>query len=129
MKSRLIFIAVLLFSSGITLASVNTSPDFVIKTVPQPQNKFDEVVEIFLKAVDRGELVVFDKMITRHMLDPVQVKYIYTFNEDEPSISVYSLLLQPLKIPGVDDCTAGGIEVTLDLDGTIIDSSIHIASD
>ena len=60
------------------------------------------------------------------MLDPVQVKYVYTYNEDEPSISIYSLLKQPIKIPGMDECTAGGVEVVLDVDGNIIDSSVHI---
>ena len=128
MHSRLIYIAVLLFTSSICNASVNTSPEFVINSVPQPQNKFEEVVEVFLIAVDRGELIVFDKTISRSMLDPVQVKYVYTFNDNDPSISVFSLLKQPLKIPGVDDCSAGGIEVILDVDGTIIDSSVHIPS-
>jgi hypothetical protein len=128
MKARLLTIAVLLFAAGTTIASVNTSSDYRIKPIPQPENKFEEVVEIFLLAVDRGELVVFDNPIRRHMLDPVQVKYVYTFNDDDPTISVYSLLKQPLKIPGVDDCTAGGVEVILDIDGSIIDSSIHIPS-
>lgn len=128
MKSRLTYIAVLLFTASISNASVNVSPEYIITPVPQPQNKYEEVVEIFLIAVDRGELIVFDNTITRSMLDPVQVKYVYTFDEDDPTISVYSLLLQPLKIPGVDDCTAGGIEVIMDVDGSIIDSSIHIPS-
>jgi len=128
MNIKLAFIALLFFIAGNSIASVNISPDYTIKPIPQPQNKFDEVVEIFLIAVDRGDLVVFDNIITRNMLDPVQVKYVYTFNDDDPSISVYSLLLRPLNIPGVDDCTAGGIEVILGVDGSIIDSSIHIPS-
>jgi len=128
MKARLISIAALLVAAGMTIASVNISSDYEIKPVPQPENKFDEVVDIFLVAVDRGELIVFDNTISRDILDPVQVKYIYSFNDDEPSISIYSLLKYPLKIPGVDDCTAGAIEVLLDIDGTIIDSSIHIPS-
>jgi len=128
MKARLISIAALLVAAGMTIASVNISSDYEIKPVPQPENKFDEVVNIFLVAVDRGELIVFDNTISRDILDPVQVKYIYSFNDDEPSISIYSLLKYPLKIPGVDDCTAGAIEVLLDIDGTIIDSSIHIPS-
>jgi len=128
MKARLISIAALLVAADMTIASVNISSDYEIKPVPQPENKFDEVVDIFLVAVDRGELIVFDNTISRDILDPVQVKYIYSFNDDEPSISIYSLLKYPLKIPGVDDCTAGAIEVLLDIDGTIIDSSIHIPS-
>lgn len=128
MKARLFSIAILLLAAGITIASINSSSDYMIKPVPQPKNKFKEVVEIFLDAVDRGELIVFDNIISRSILDPVQVKYVYTFNQTEPSISVYSLLKQPLAIPGVDNCTAGGIEASLDVDGTIIDSSVHIPS-
>ena len=128
MKARLLSIAALLVAAGMTIASVNISSDYEIKPIPQPENKFDEVVDIFLAAVDRGELIVFDNTISRDMLDPVQVKYIYSFNDEDPSISIYSLLKQPLKIPGVDDCTAGAIEVLLDIDGTIIDASIHIPS-
>ena len=128
MKARLLSIAALLVAAGITIASVNISSDYEIKPIPQPENKFDEVVDIFLVAVDRGELIVFDNTISRDILDPVQVKYIYSFNDEDPSISIYSLLKRPLKIPGVDDCTAGAIEVMLDIDGTIIDSSIHIPS-
>jgi hypothetical protein len=128
MKARLLSIAALLVAAGMTIASVNISSDYEIKPIPQPENKFDEVVDIFLVAVDRGELIVFDNTISRDILDPVQVKYIYSFNDEDPSISIYSLLKQSLKIPGVDDCTAGAIEVMLDIDGTIIDSSIHIPS-
>jgi hypothetical protein len=128
MKARHFSIVVLLFAAGIAIASVNTSSEYLLKPVPQPENKFDEVIVIFLEAVDRGELIVFDNIIPRSMLDPVQVKYLYSYNEDEPSISIFSLLKQPLKIPGMDGCTAGGIEVLLDADGTIIDSSVHIPS-
>ena len=128
MKARLFSVAVLFLAAGITFASINTSSDYMIKPVPQPENKFDAIVVIFLEAVDRGELIVFDNIIPRSVLDPVQVKYVYTFNDDDPSISIFSLLKRPLKIPGMDDCTAGGIEVLLDADGTIIDSSVHIRS-
>ena len=128
MKARLFSVAVLFLAAGITFASINTSSDYMIKPVPQPENKFDAIVVIFLEAVDRGELIVFDNIIPRSVLDPVQVKYVYTFNDDDPSISIFSLLKRPLKIPGMDDCTAGGIEVLLDADGTIIDSSVHIPS-
>lgn len=128
MKVRLLAVAVLLLIAGSAIASISTSSDYLLDPVPQPENKFEEVVNIFLEAVDRGELVVFDNTIRRNMLDPVHVKYVYTYNEDEPSISIYSLLKQPIKIPGLDECTAGGVEVFLDVDGSIIDSSVHIPS-
>ena len=128
MKARLLSVAVFFLVMGSATASISTSSDYLLQPVPQPQNKFEEVVSIFFKAVDRGELVVFDNIISRNILDPVQVKYVYSFNNAEPSISVYSLLKVPLKVPGMDNCSAGGIEVLLDMEGTIIDSSIHIPS-
>ena len=120
--------AVIVFTTGIAIAVTTSSFESTLKPIPQPENKFHEVVDVFLAAVDRGELVVFDNRITRGMLDPVQVKYVYTFDDAKPTISVYSLLTTNLKIPGADDCSGGGIEVLLDIDGTIIDSSVHIPS-
>ena len=76
MYHRHIIIFFLLLAAGISNASVNKSPDYTIKALPQPQNKFKQVVETFLIAVDDGELVVFDNIITRDMLQPVEVKYI-----------------------------------------------------
>ena len=128
MYPRHIIIFLLLLAAGLSNASVNKSPDYTIKALPQPQNKFNQVVEIFLNAVDDGELVVFDNIITRDMLQPVEVKYIYTYDNETPTISVFSLLRKPLNIPGIDDCTASGIEVIMDIDGNIVDSSVHIPS-
>lgn len=128
MYPRHIIIFLLLLAAGISNASVNKSPDYTIKALPQPQNKFNQVVEIFLIAVDDGELIVFDNIITRDMLQPVEVKYIYTYDNETPTISVFSLLRKPLIIPGIDDCAASGIEVIMDIDGNIVDSSVHIPS-
>jgi hypothetical protein len=127
MYPRYLFIFILLLAAGISNAAINKSPDYTLKSLPQPLNKFNQVVEIFLKAVDSGELIIFDNIITRDMLQPVEVKYIYTHDNENPSISVFSFLRKPLKLPGVDDCTVGGIEVIMDIDGNIIDSSIHVS--
>ena len=128
MYPRYFFIFILLVAAGISNAAINKAPDYTLKPLPQPPNKFNQVVEIFLNAVDVGDLVIFDNIITRDMLQPVEVKYIYTYNNENPTISVFSFLRKSLSIPGVDDCTVGGIEVIMDIDGNIIDSSVHISS-
>jgi hypothetical protein len=128
MYPRYFFIFILLVAAGISNAAINKDPDYTLKPLPQPPNKFNQVVEIFLNAVDDGDLVVFDNIVTRDMLQPVEVKYIYTYNNENPTISVFSFLRKPLSLPGVDDCTVGGIEVIMDIDGNIIDSSVHISS-
>lgn len=128
MIARLLSTVILFFAVSSAIAATTSSSESALKVIPQPENKFQGVVDIFLAAVDRGELVVFDNRISRSMLDPVQVKYVYTFDGSEPAISVYSLLKTSLKIPGSEDCAGGGIEVSLGIDGTIIDSSVHIPS-
>jgi hypothetical protein len=128
MYPRYLFIFILLVAAGISNAAINEAPDYTLKPLPQPPNKFKQVVEIFLNAVDDGDLVVFDNIVTRDMLQPVEVKYIYTYNNENPTISVFSFLREPLSLPGVDDCTVGGIEVIMDTEGNIIDSSVHISS-
>lgn len=128
MNPRYIIIFFLLLAAGISIASVNKSPDYNIKSLPQPHQKFNQVVEIFLTAVDNGELIIFDNIITPDMLQPVQVKYVYSIDNETPTISVFSLLRKALNVPGIDDCTATGIEVILDNDGNIIDSAVHIPS-
>ncbi len=128
MHPRHLLIVFLLLAAGFSLASVNTSSEYLKKPLPQPHNNYEQVVKMFLLAVDRGELVVFENTITRSMLEPQQVKYVYTLDNNEPIISIYSLLRQPIKIPGMPDCTAGGLEATLDMNGNIINSSVHISS-
>ena len=54
MKARLLSVAVLLLIMGSAVASISTSSDYLLDPVPQPQNKFSEMVDIFLLAVDRG---------------------------------------------------------------------------
>ena len=128
MKVGLLSIVILLFAVGTAIAVPVTKPclDPALKTIPQPEDKFQEVVDVFLAAVDRGELVIFDKKITRSMLDPVEVKYVYKYDGADPAISIFSLLTTSLEIPGVPECAAGGIEALLAIDGTIIDSTVHV---
>jgi hypothetical protein len=84
------------------------------------------VVEVFLKAVSRGELVVFDRRIEESMLIPVRVEYVYELDSAVPTIKVYSKLKDPMSVPGHDNCKVKGISVTLDANGGIIKIESHV---
>lgn len=69
---------------------------------------------------------MFGRVLDRTMLNPVEVRYIYTRDNSEPKIEVFSLLLITLNMPGLDDCTIEGIGASLDANGTIIESRVHV---
>ncbi len=85
-----------------------------------------QVVEIFLQAVDRGELVIFNTTLTRSMLKPVRVDYAYQLNDPIPVIKVYSELQQPLAVPEQENCQVRAVSATLNALGNITDSKAHI---
>ena len=84
------------------------------------------IFPVFLKAVSRGELVVFDRRIEESMLIPVRVEYVYELDSAVPTIKVYSKLKDPMSVPGHDNCKVKGISVTLDANGGIIKIESHV---
>ena len=87
-----------------------------------------EVVDIYFKAIDKGELVAFDTTLTKDMLIPVSVEYVYLLNSTAPRIKVFSKLKQPLPVPGQQDCELRAVSSTLDSEGHIIETEVHIWS-
>jgi hypothetical protein len=85
-----------------------------------------EVVEIYFQAVARGELVVFDRKLDKSMLKPVRVEYVYELNSTIPRVKVYSELKEPIPIPDHRNCTLRGVSATLDANGRIIETEVHI---
>jgi hypothetical protein len=85
-----------------------------------------EVVEIFLRAVGRGELVVFDRKLNESMLIPVSVEYVYELTSATPRVKVYSKLKQPMPVPGQESCKLRGVSAILDAEGRIIETEAHI---
>jgi hypothetical protein len=85
-----------------------------------------EVVEIYFQAVERGELVVFDRKLSKSMLIPVSVEYVYDLKRATPSVKVYSELKQPMPVPGQESCKLRGVSAILDADGRIIETEAHI---
>jgi hypothetical protein len=85
-----------------------------------------EVIGIYLKAVDRGELIVLDRKLKRTMLIPIRVEYVYELDSAIPRIKVYSKLKQPIPVPEQGTCKIKGVSAILDHNGRIIETEAHI---
>ena len=94
-------------------------------TIPYPAIDPQQVVDVFMAAVDRGELVVFGVPLAAATLDPRQVEYVYRLQTRLPTVRVHAVLNPPFPIPGVSGVRATAVTGTLDWSGSIIDSIIH----
>jgi hypothetical protein len=88
-----------------------------------------EAVEVFSKAVSRGELVVFGHRIENSMLVPLRVEYVYELDSAVPTIKVYSRLKNPISVPGSDTCKVYSLGATLDANGTIVEIESHVRTE
>lgn len=93
--------------------------------MPYPQVDSEEVVRIFKKAVERGELKLFEMTVAFSALKPQQVEYTYKIGKKEPTIKVYSLLTKPMPLPDMPDILIEGVTVILDKDGHILEAIAH----
>ncbi|NNL07089.1 MAG: hypothetical protein HKO86_05135 [Gammaproteobacteria bacterium] len=101
---------------------VETKPEAVKPVFHEPQ----EIIESYLRAVDRGEMVVFDTVLDKTMLVPVSVEYVYELDNPTPKIKVYSKLKQSMPVPGQQDCELRAVSAILDADGHILETEAHI---
>ncbi|HYA37751.1 MAG TPA: hypothetical protein VEI74_05715 [Candidatus Methylomirabilis sp.] len=93
--------------------------------IPYPQINPRLVVDVFLEAVDRGELIVFKKRISRSMLEPERVEYIYALDDHAPTVKVFSALKKPFPFPDMPEVLVEGITGALDWNGHITESTVH----
>ncbi|MEW6331896.1 MAG: hypothetical protein AB1560_10585 [Pseudomonadota bacterium] len=93
--------------------------------VPYPDIDPARVIKVYLEAVGRGELRIFDKPVTRSMLKPERVEYVYTLDSRLPRVSVFSTLTVSLPFPDMPDLQVEGVTGFLDWKGRITDSTIH----
>jgi hypothetical protein len=93
--------------------------------VPYPDIDSAQVIKVYLEAVGRGELMIFEKTVTRSMLKPERVEYVYTLDSRLPRVSVFSTLTVSLPFPDMPDLQVQGITGFLDWKGRITDSTVH----
>jgi len=93
--------------------------------IPYPQINPKQVVDVFLKAVDGGELIVFEKRLNRSMIEPEQIEYIYTLDNHMPTVRVFSVLKKPVPFPDMPEVLVEGVTGVLDWNGHITESTVH----
>jgi len=111
------------------LASLNipdARPEATSQTViPYPRINVSDIFSIFFRAVDLGQLQLFDKILTRDMLIPLKVEYIYTRDDLYPTVNVFSELREPISLPAMPDVYIVGVTGVMDVNGNIVDSIAH----
>ena len=119
----LLIYALVITYSNFSFAHVLERPS---GTVTSEFHEPHEVIEIYLKAVSRGELMVFGQQLTKSMLTPIRVEYVYELTNAIPRIKVYSELKTPLPVPAQADCKIRGVSAILNADGRIVETQAHI---
>ena len=100
------------------------APTAVAK-IPYPEIDPQQVADVFMAAVGRGELVVFGEPLGANALDPRQVEYVYSLHTRLPTVRVHADLKPPLPLPGAPNVRATAVTAVLDRAGRIIDSVVH----
>lgn len=101
---------------------------------PAQDNIFPEftkpykVVHVFLEAVKRGELIVFEYTLMPDMIIPERVDYSYILNSPTPTITIYSSLIKPMVLPQFEGLVIHGVSASMDDAGVIIETKAHVQS-
>lgn len=85
----------------------------------------DTLVQQYLAAVERGELVVFGTALDRTAIVPVRVEYIYQLASRSMQIRVHALLKTALPVPGHRNCAVLAVSATLE-NGSITEIESHV---
>ena len=112
------------------LAMVTKPPSRAVEAaagtrIPYPAIDPQQVVDVFMAAVGRGELLVFGEAVAVDALDPRQVEYVYALETRLPTVRVHAILNQPLSIPGAPNVRGTAVTGVLDEMGRIVDSVLH----
>lgn len=113
--------------SAIVLALLGSSYAWAHSPGIKPELKEpQEVIRIYLKAVERGELIIFERKLEKSMLTPIRIEYVYELNNTIVKVKVYSELKKPMPVPGQNRCKLRGVSAILDRDGKIVETEAHI---
>jgi len=123
---RLIFLALFLLAApwGAVHAALNVPAHLIDPERPAFDDP-DTLVHDYLKAVDRGELVVFGRRLERAMLVPNRVEYVYELSSRTTRVRIHSNLKEALPVPGQPDCMVRSVSAVIE-DGHIIEAESHV---
>ena len=124
-RSNLLLMAVVVVVaySIFSFAAIYEQPTNIIK---QEKHEPLKIIEIFYKAVDRGELIVFEQILDRTVLIPLRVEYVYELDGSKPIVKIYSEIKKPMPIAEHGGILLRGISAILDGDGHIIEIRAHV---
>ena len=100
--------------------------DLGLNQVPYPKIDTEKIFKLFLKAVEKGQLIVFDKIIDKESIKPLSVEYVYKADVSSPTVKVYSLLNKTMHHPTVPSYQIKGITAIIDQHGEIIETIVHV---
>lgn len=127
MKSRIAFIALVMTTAFLTSAYTPAGlPPYPVGTGPGANFADPEsVVRGYLEAVDRGELLSFERRLERGDINPVRVQYNYMIASGALETRVYSALKKPLPVPRQPEYQVIGVCSAID-NGRIVETESHV---
>lgn len=102
-----------------------------IESAPQADEHFAHdfcphtVVDRLMEAIAQGELALYGQVVRKDMVTPLRVEYVHDLVSGDAVLKVYIKLTQPVAIPGVEDFVIEGLDVVMDRDGNVVDSTAH----
>lgn len=85
----------------------------------------ESIVRNYLEAVDRGELLSFDRKLKRADINPVRVQYNYLIASGAMETRVYSMLKEPMPVPGQPDYQVIAVCSAME-NGSIVETESHV---
>lgn len=82
----------------------------------------ERLVEVYWYAVDRGELKIGDKALSRSMIRPVQVNYAYPLDGTMATVTVRSIMLVRMLCPITREYFVESVTAQLNVNGNIVDA-------
>jgi hypothetical protein len=123
----LAMVAVIILVAGYAVPHLQETPSDSPSHIAAPDSRSPkEVVQVFLRAVDRGELTLFHYILNRTILIPRRVEYAYELDHPIPTVTVYSELREAVPVPGQPDMAVRAVTAVLGNDGSIIETRAHI---
>ncbi|MDH5633347.1 MAG: hypothetical protein OEZ10_10200 [Gammaproteobacteria bacterium] len=82
----------------------------------------ERLVDIYWLAVDKGELRIGDKALSRVMIRPVQVNYAYPLDGTTATVTVRSVMQVRMLCPITREYFVESVTAQLNADGNIVDT-------